>query len=115
MKTTLLVLTLLVSGSAFAVDIEFQGTPKSRTLVSKDGSVRETLDAKEAKKYSVTITRDGPQYYWASRGDIPLLKLKSGAFTTYISPTGQGYIRITDGAYVEHLTQEMTSVTYYGK
>ena len=115
MKTTLLALLLLLSGSALAVDIEFQGTPKSRTLLTKDGAVRETLDARESQKYALKITRDGPQYYWASRGDVALLKVTNGEFTTYIAPSGEGYIRIANGAYVEHLTVEMTSVTYYGK
>ncbi len=117
MKTALTILLMLLSWSVLAVEVEFQGTPRSRTSITNDHTVREVLDKKEAAKYSVSITREGDQYFWASRGNLPLIKTKSGAYTTYISSTGEGYIRVRDDQhiYVEHLTVEMTSVTYYGR
>ena len=69
-------------------------------------------------------------YYWASRENTELVRIDSGAFTTYVALTGAGYVRVirteqkqaasranpTEASfdYVEHLVIGLRSVTYYG-
>jgi hypothetical protein len=74
MKTALTILLTLLSWSVLAVEVEFKGTPRTRTSISNEHTVREVLDKKESAKYLVSITREGDQYFWASRGNVPLNK-----------------------------------------
>ena len=75
----------------------------------------------------------GEDYFWESRGNIPLLPHKSGAYITFVAANGSGYVRILNKSmremwallldvekennylYVEHLAHRLGSVTYYGR
>lgn len=75
------------------------------------------------------VSEIGGKFYWASRDNKELIRLRSGAFTTFVAVDGSGYIRIIDPAqrplltmsateakfdYVEHLLFGLRSVTYHG-
>jgi hypothetical protein len=82
----------------------------------------EKVPRSEAEKRRLLITREGDRYFWASRDNTPLYRLDSGDYVTYIAATGVGYVRVLDPAkargrkvtYMEHLTVQLGSVTYFG-
>ena len=40
------------------------------------------------------ISQIGTSYYWASRQNVLLVRIDSGAFTTFVAPNGAGYIGV---------------------
>lgn len=87
------------------------------------------LPPEKAKEFEVLITRDGEDFFWASRENKPLLRLDSQNFVTFVAIDGAGYIRIAKShavamlkkqisgypfTYVEHLTAGLTTYTYFG-
>lgn len=83
---------------------------------------------------AVRISSDGENYYWASRGNVPLIKTESEGFVTYVATTGAGYIRVMSQTmrqaykklsriekaklgylYMEHLTHMMGALVYFGE
>lgn len=106
------------------------GSPSVK--ISEGGSYRlpEQLEPSKASNLACVITKVGDEYLWASRENIPLLRLDSGAFLTFIALNGSGYVRVVkkdhkeivslmseteqEFDYVEHLTIGLRSVTYYG-
>ena len=117
---------------ANAQQLEFQGYPVEKVSTDGKKTDRKELTKIESKEYIVTITKNGETYSWASRGNTPLIKIQSGVFITYLATNGAGYIRVIDPAvkpslcnaeikmldcsfsYVEHMTQMLASITYYG-
>lgn len=114
-------------------DLEFEGTPSVRVLVTAGVAQTESLTPIQAKEFRVVIVRDGEGFVWASRNNVPLIKRESGAYVTYVAATGAGYVRIfnpgmrklrdslspdqreKEFVYMEHLITQMGSVTYFGK
>lgn len=117
------VVALLVSASAAAAETEFEGTPQTKVEVTLGATTSEAVPRDEREKRRVVITRDGDKYYWASRNNTPLYKLDSGDYVTYVAATGVGYVRVLSPrkaigrnvTYMEHLTVQMGSITYFGK
>jgi hypothetical protein len=108
----------------------FRGRPSLK--VSEGGTERtpETLTADRAINLECVISKLGDEYYWASRENVRMVRVESGAFITYVAINGSGYVRqivpamkavasLSGGTeskfdYVEHLLIGLKSVTYYG-
>jgi hypothetical protein len=122
-NTFLSAVALLASASAAAADTEFEGTPQTRVEVTLGATTSEAVPRDERQKRRVVITREGDKYFWASRNNTPLYKLDSGDYVTYVAATGVGYVRVLSPrksigrnvTYMEHLTVQMGSITYFGK
>jgi hypothetical protein len=77
------------------------------------------------------VSKIGDEYFWASRENVPMVRIESGAYITYVAVNGAGYVRVIDAAakgaasllggaeeefdYTEHLLIGLRSITYYGK
>jgi len=117
------VIALLAGANAAAADTEFEGTPETRVEVTLGATTSEAVPRAEREKRRVVITREGDQYFWASRNNTPLYKLDSGDYVTYVAATGVGYVRVLSArkaigrkvTYMEHLTVQMGSITYFGR
>jgi len=122
-NVVLAVVALFVSASAAAAETEFEGTPQTKVEVTLGATTSEAVPRDEREKRRVVITRDGDKYFWASRNNTPLYKLDSGDYVTYVAATGVGYVRVLSPRksigrnvrYMEHLTVQMGSITYFGK
>lgn len=108
----------------------FNGRPAIR--VSEGGVERVVADVPraDADNYRCVISQIGEDLYWASRDNVRLVAVESGAYITYVAANGSGYVRVlkpsskavasaAGGAeakydYVEHLLLGLRSVTYYG-
>jgi len=91
----------------------------------------EDIKDDKALECQCIITKVGDKYFWASRNNIELIRIQSGAFVTFVATSGAGYIRfilpdmkeaaslIDDTEkkydYVEHMLLGLRSITYYGK
>jgi hypothetical protein len=130
------IIFLIIAVSVFAEEfIVFTGAPEIKISEGGVSRVPETLKKDKAIKFKCTITKADGKYYWASRENVELVPIASGAFITYWAVNGSGYVRLVKpemkgevrklGAvagdpeekfdYVEHLLLGLKSVTYYGK
>jgi hypothetical protein len=109
----------------------FRGRPSVK--ISEGGIERlpEAISREKAINVECVISRIGDELYWASRENVPMVAVDSGAFIVYIAATGAGYVKVirpnmkeiaslmgeTEAKfdYVEHITLGLRSVTYYGK
>lgn len=73
----------------------FKGRPVVK--ISEGGTERtpEALAREQAVNLECVISQIGNNYYWASRENTPLVRIDSGAFTTFIAANGAGYVRVT--------------------
>lgn len=129
---TLVLLGVAVSFS-FAGTIEFSGTPARKVEIDEKGQTEYKVPKADQGKYQTVITKDGENYFWTSRGSVPLVKTESGSFITFVAVNGSGYIRTMEPAvrrlysemsdkekldagylYMEHLTLRLGSITYFG-
>ena len=137
-----LLLVLLVSGVVFSqaqlpitptarVKTVFIGFPKSGTSFNgiQDAKLLK-FSPEQAKKLDCVIVKKGDKYFWTSRDDHEVEKIVGGAFITFRRLDRPDYVRIVNpdlkkGAalldeaagkfdYVEHITINLTSLTYYG-
>jgi hypothetical protein len=121
MKRRNLLLAAVAAPALQAQDDGFTGTPLVR--VDADGKEAKRTELSEAAgdKYACRIARKGRRFVWASRGDRELTRTVSGDWTYYVSPEGSGYVKVLTGIagqafdYVEHVTGEFKTVTYWGK
>jgi hypothetical protein len=108
----------------------FKGRPSVK--VSEGGLERtpEQIARDRAVSLECVISQIGGSFYWASRENVELTRVDSGAFLTFVALNGSGYVRVvkpeTKSAaslmspteerfdYVEHLVIGLRSVTYYG-
>ncbi|MAF20303.1 MAG: hypothetical protein CMI55_01335 [Parcubacteria group bacterium] len=123
---------LLLASSAFAKEeVVFTGIPTIK--ISEGGSSRipEKIANAKSIEYKCTITMIGDKYYWATRENVELVSISSGAYITFLAINGSGYIRIIQPGmkevvaqmdvtekeydYVEHMLIGLKSVTYYGQ
>jgi hypothetical protein len=127
----LLILTSSTEGFAQQVTTVFRGRPEIK--ISEAGSTRvvNELAANEGENLEVVISRIGDDYYWASRENVPMLRIDSGGFMIFLAATGAGYVKAVNPEmkgpaammsdternfdYIEHMSLGLRSVTYYGK
>lgn len=135
LSVCILLFMLLTSACATASEtIVFIGEPELKISEGGLDRVIDTLQKTVSNKNRCMITRQNNTFFWKSRGYTKLIKIDSGAFTTYIAENGSGYIRISKPGlreliknsathtndpeahfnYVEHLLIELKSITYWG-
>lgn len=129
--TTVFLILFFLGATAFAdQSVVFSGRPSVK--ISEGGTNRtpEQISKSVAHTLECVISQDGESYYWASRGDVPMVRVDAGAFTTFVAVNGSGYVRVvvpamkdaarlmseTEGRfdYVEHMNIGLRSITYYG-
>ena len=134
MKHGVLAIALACGGTqALSAQLEFLGEPVTKIEISNGVSSSSAIPPSEAKERRVVITREGDEYFWASRGKIPMTRLESGGYVTYVAVTGRGYVRTLSPAgldafyrlppeerekkftYTEHLVNDLGSITYFGR
>jgi len=134
-KIAILILVLLLTLSAMQsagaqVTTVLKGRPIIRISEGGTERVPESLSRETAVNLECVISRIGENYYRASRENKPMIRIEAGAFITFVSVDGAGYVRmIAPGEkkavslmgdteakfdYVEHLLIGLKSVTYYG-
>jgi hypothetical protein len=102
-------------------DTGFAGTPLVRVDSDEKETKRTELSDTAGEKYQCRIVRKGRKYLWASRNNRELTRSDAGDWTYYVSPEGSGYVKVFHGAaempfdYMEHVTGELKTVTYWGK
>lgn len=111
--------------------IVFYGAPSVQIIEGGFDRVAGPIEPSKMDSAECIIQEIDGKYYWATRNRKPLLRVAAGAYITYISLDGAGYIRIIDPSlkpvgsqisktdvmfdYVEHMTLGLRSVTYYGR
>ncbi len=130
----ILFISLLLSASSLAtVNAQFtvfKGLPIVKISESGVSRIPENIARNRAINLKCVISKISGSYYWASRENVKLLRIDSGAFSTFVAENGSGYIRIVNPDlkntaslmseteakydYVEHLLIGLRSVTYYG-
>lgn len=129
----LLLAAAVLAPSVWAADIEFEGTPSVKVEVREGVAQTQTVPQQRASEMGVRVMRSANGYLWASRNNVPLVKQESGAYVTYVANTGAGYIRVLNPAmrravqsmpteqrdkeflYMEHMVNQLGSITYFGK
>ncbi len=112
-------------------DSFFVGIPLSKITVSEQGIEEAGISGIDALEYKVVIELIGEDFVWATRNNLRLIPVVSGAYTTFIAENGSGYIRVLDEQmreigdklpesqrgyyYMEHLIHQMGSITYLGR
>ena len=114
-------------------DIIFEGYPVIKFETNGIESAEHVLGSSDGMEYKVQITKQGEKFYWATRGNAQLHPVISGVYVTYIAVNGAGYVRTyseqmmrlynslpetqkqTELTYMEHLTHQIGSITYYGR
>lgn len=132
-KAITLLLAVLASQSYAEEVLEFEGTPSTKIEGKADFSARTSISGLERESSSVRIMRDGDAFFWASRGNVPMIKINDGIYITYLAIDGSGYVRtlnptarqvyqkqapddqLGNAMYVEHITIGLESLTYYGR
>lgn len=131
MKLFILTFCFLVSSVAYAQGtVVFKGTPRTRVVEAGVDRLVSDLSSADAAEYECSISKVGESYYWTTRDNVRLLKVESGAFTTFVATTGVGYVRIVNPDkkataalmggpeveydYKEHVLLGLRSVTYFG-
>ena len=111
-----------IASSALQAQQEgFTGRPLLRLDADPNEAKRTELSDAAGEKYECRIVKKGRRYVWASREDRQLNRRESGDWVYYISPEGSGYVKVFTGAapmpydYIEHVTGELKTVTYWGK
>jgi hypothetical protein len=97
--------------------IVFSGNPESRVVSTKSATERFGLSPSESSEYELKITTSDGKYFWASREDVEVFPIQSGAFL-YFTSSASGYVKISylenPPAYVEHINQFLDTYTYWG-
>jgi hypothetical protein len=121
MKRRNLLFAAVAASTLQAQEDGFTGTPLVRVDADGNETRRTELSELAGEKYACRIMRKGRRYVWSSRGDRELIRSNAGDWTYYISPEGSGYVKVLTGAtgqqydYLEHVTGEFKTVTYWGK
>jgi hypothetical protein len=129
-----LAVVFLCQASALrAAELEFEGTPSVKVVLLEGMPQSAPVAGLEATELRVVIVRVGDKYFWRSRDNVPLMKTVSGSYITYLALNGAGYIRVLtpemrklrqqlpaaerekEYVYMEHLINQLRSVTYLGK
>ncbi len=134
MKPEVLAIALACGATqALGAQLEFLGEPVTKIEIANGVAASSPIPPSEGKKRRAVITREGDQYFWASRGGIPMTRVESGGYVTYVAVTGEGYVRTLlpagldalyqlppearekEFAYTEHLVDQLGSTTYFGR
>ncbi len=132
LSVLLLACIFLTQGhSQEGAEVIFTGIPVLKISEGGLNRVVEDINEDKALEFKCIITKVEDKYFWASRNNIELIRIQSGAFVTFVAPSGAGYVRfivpemkedasLMDEAekkydYVEHMLMGLRSVTYYGK
>lgn len=129
----LLVCAACAAPVAISSDLEFEGSPLMKVEIVEGVIQSQPVSPQRALEIAVKIVRTRSGYAWASRKNVPLVKHESGAYITYVATTGAGYVRVLSPAmrkaidalpaeqrakeftYMEHMVNQLGSITYYGK
>jgi hypothetical protein len=127
---SILLLASTTSSGAQTPSTVFKGRPSLK--ISEGGIERtpEQVSRDRAINLECIISQIGTSYYWASRENVPMVRVDSGGFITYVAANGAGYVRVVKPEakaaaalmsdteerfdYVEHALIGLRSVTYYG-
>jgi len=134
MRTAILAIALAwVTTPCPGAQLEFIGEPAIKIDISNGVSSSTSIEPLEARQYRAIVIREGDQYSWASRGKVPMIRVESGDYVTYVAATGEGYIRTLSPAaretfdrlsaesqakeftYTEHLVHQLGSTTFFGR
>jgi len=121
-----LVLVAVTAATLFAADeTVFVGNPKIRFDADGTTTSPHNLSPEGGEKYACRIVKSGRKYLWASRENREVIRSEAGDYTYYISPEGTGYVKVFTGKaggkkpadfdYMEQLTQDLKTFTYWGK
>jgi hypothetical protein len=119
---------LLITSTASGEEIVLNATPVSRVTSSIESTAREELTISQGNEYRLLITKDGNDYVWSTRENTNLFLVQSGAFSIFVSKSGNGYIEIFDTSYLpeqagtpsvrfiykEHIRNSLGNLTYWG-
>lgn len=112
-----------------AEQIVFTGIPQVKILIENGSQgTPEKLSQDKSIEYKCIIIKVDNKYYWKTRENVELIPIQSGIYTTFISTTGAGYVRIIDPEmkkrffkeseqpydYLEHLLLGLSTISYYG-
>lgn len=128
-----LALAAFLAQVASASELEFEGMPSVKVEITESNTRSQPVSPERAREFGVKVVRSGNGYAWASRNNVPLLRHEAGAYVTYVATTGAGYVRVLSPAmrkaiqalppeqrekefvYMEHVVNQLGSITYYGK
>lgn len=54
----------------------------------------EDLPREKAANVRCVISKIEDRYYWASRENVEMVKIESGAFITFLAVNGSGYVKV---------------------
>ena len=116
--------------------IVFVGFPKVRMVADgvKNGAL-EKVPEEKVIEFGCVIVKRGSKYYWKSRDNHEVVKIRGGLYTTFQRLDRSDYVRIADPSlktsgvtkhlvrgeglmafnYVEHLVINLASVNYWGE
>jgi hypothetical protein len=130
MKTKLLLLVLLIPSLLLKAkeSYEFIGIPITKIIESGESTSSEEIPKEKKSEFRCVISTTDGKYYWKTRENNEMVKVRSGIYITYIALNGSGYVRVIDQEmkkivfkdgetkfdYKEHLISGLSSVTYYG-
>jgi hypothetical protein len=132
MKRLFIVLSILIIAATVNAQstVILKGLPLVKISEGGVSRVSENILKDNSANFKCIIIKIGGSYYWNSRENISLLRIDSGAFSTFVAKNGSGYIRMVNPAmkdaaslmsrtemeydYVEHLLIGLRGITYYG-
>jgi hypothetical protein len=120
MKRRNLLFAPLAAPLLLAQDDGFTGTPLVRIEADGTEAKRLEISAEAGSKAQCRIEKKGRGYIWASRDNRELMRSNAGDWTYFVSPDGSGYVKILKNAdgpfdYLEHVTSEFKTYTYWGR
>ncbi len=81
---------------ALAIKQRLVGRPLQKASCDSGGCLYEKMAADKQGEFLLIITREGENYYWASREGKPLSPpMRSGPYDTFVSRDGAGLIRVS--------------------
>jgi len=133
MRKIIIGIILMLPFVTNAAEVVFEGYPVKKIEINENSSNTSILTKAQGSEYKVTIVKDGENYFWATRGNLQVIPMKSGFYITYLAVNGAGYVRTLapearkifwqmsaeeqakQFLYFEHLVHQMGSITYYGR
>ena len=112
--------------------VVLRGLPTSVVASGPDTTSRDVLgDSKKQELGLLIVERDG-RYFWESRANRELTRIRSGNLVIFLDPRGGGYVTVlnqigipddqrhpnytrVDVAYSEHVRTHLGSLTYWGE
>ena len=130
MKYSILILLFVIPSFLIQAkeSYEFIGIPISKIGESGDSRTYEKVADKDKLEFQCIITKVDGKYFWKTRENKEMVKVRSGIYITYLALNGAGYVRVIDQEmkkvifenseqkfdYKEHMMSGLSSITYYG-